>query len=149
MVNRSPIMAMSTLRISRMSVATTTTVTMQVLSMRISTIVPRTLTRISGRAYPVLHAPARFRDLGKSMQSQPLLKNNSRTISCRHCADMALVLPKWAKEEDMAQKTGEFHLKRIGNINGRKLFDCALDKSNIYNAIDNASKDHAHDPQVI
>lgn len=49
----------------------------------------------------------------------------------------------------MAQKTGEFYLKRIGSINGRKLFDCALDKSNIYDAIDNASKDHARDPQVI
>lgn len=49
----------------------------------------------------------------------------------------------------MAQKAGELYLKRVGNINGRKLFDCALDKANILEAIDNASKDHAHDPQVM
>lgn len=49
---------MSTLRTFRMSEATITTVTMQVLSMRISTIVLRTRTLTSGRAYPVLHAPA-------------------------------------------------------------------------------------------
>ncbi len=40
-------------------------------------------------------------------------------------------------------------MKRIGNIDGVPLFDLALRKENIMEAIDNASKDHAHDPQVI
>ena len=40
-------------------------------------------------------------------------------------------------------------MKRIGNIDGVKLFDLALRRENILEAIDNASKDHAKDPQVI
>lgn len=40
-------------------------------------------------------------------------------------------------------------MKRIGNIDGIELFDLALRRENILEAIDNASKDHASDPQVI
>ena len=53
LVHRSPTMGMSTPRISRMSEATTTTATMQVPSMRTSTIVRRTRIRTPGRGYPV------------------------------------------------------------------------------------------------
>lgn len=54
-----------------------------------------------------------------------------------------------AKEEDVAQQSGEHILKRIGNIDGIELYDCILSKDNLMQAIDNAAKDHAHDPQVI
>lgn len=40
-------------------------------------------------------------------------------------------------------------MKRIGHINGKSLFECILDRGNILDAIDNASKDHSKDPQVI
>lgn len=40
-------------------------------------------------------------------------------------------------------------MKRIGQIDGVSLFDLALRKENIFEAIDNAARDHAKDPQVI
>ena len=49
----------------------------------------------------------------------------------------------------MAQKTGEFYLKRIGQIDGEDLYFRVTDKDNILGAIKDASKDHSHDPQVI
>lgn len=45
--------------------------------------------------------------------------------------------------------SGEKRMKRTGQIDGRPLYECILDKQNLLEAIDNAAKDHAHDPQVI
>lgn len=123
---------------------------MQVPSMRISTIVLPTLTRISGRAYPVPHAPPLYGGLGKSMQPQPLLKKYSWT----RIASIVSIRLWYSPERERRKKTWhkkqerEF-LKRIGNIDGEDLYFRVTDKENILGAIKDASKDHSHDPQVI
>lgn len=83
------------------------------------------------------------------MWPQLLLKNHSRTRIAGICAPYGLGTPGMGAGRGHGTKIGDVNLKRIGKIDGKTLFELALQKENILLAIDNASKDHAHDPQVI
>lgn len=95
------------------------------------------------------------------MQPQLLLKNHGRTAEPTSCICGFGTLRKGRRKKTSHEQTGETHsnllqerdgeifLKRIGTVNGMKLYDAICTRENILLAVKNACRDHARDPQVI